>query len=96
MRTQAQLKELLTELDSLTSFISSHGRPQEYMSSLFDFACNVNDTISWALGDITTEHFKGDAFIQLNRLKRIAAKIEVRTGFEVQPPPPEERHPPHR
>lgn len=80
MRTEQELKELEQKLSKLTGFIAGHGNDREFKNKDFDFACNVSDTISWVLGETTTENFTSEAFINLDKLQKIAYRIEIRTG----------------
>lgn len=80
MRTIEELREVEKELTKLTGFISEHGYKKEVNNKDFDFACNVTDTISWVLMEIETEHFKSDSYINIEKLRKIAYKIEIRTG----------------
>ncbi|MBA7585904.1 hypothetical protein ES708_27896 [subsurface metagenome] len=80
MRSEQVIKELAEELEKLTGFIGEHGMPKEHMSKDFDFACTVCDALAWVLGEISTKHFTGDAYLNLFRLKHIARAIEIKTG----------------
>ncbi|MBA7495858.1 hypothetical protein ES702_06454 [subsurface metagenome] len=80
MRSEAEIKRLGMELSHLTGFIGELGDNKEFKNKSFDFACNVHDAISWVLGEITTEHFVGDGYIDIAKLKTIASNIEARTG----------------
>lgn len=80
MRTELELRKLEAQLSRLTQFIAGTGNDREFKNKDFDFACNAQDTISWVLGEVTTEHFTGEGFIDIDTLQKIAYKIEIRTG----------------
>lgn len=80
MRTESELTELSETLSRLTGFIAGNGNDREFKNKDFDFACNVTDTISWVLMETTTEIFISDAFINLDKLQKVAYRIEIRTG----------------
>jgi len=46
--------------------------------------CNVADAFSWALGEISTEHFKSNAYLDTDNLKKIVEKIEKRTDKKLE------------
>lgn len=45
---------------------------------------NVTDAFSWALGEISTEYFRSNAYLNTDNLKRIVEKIEKRTGKKLE------------
>lgn len=84
MRSEQELRQLVTELDKLTEFISAHGNEKEFNTKDFNFACNVSDVISWVLEEITTERFTSDNYIDVVKLKAVVSKIELRTGQKLE------------
>ncbi len=50
----------------VSSVAAGAGDKKEFSSKDFVFACNVQDTISWVLGEIETEHFRSDAFLNVD------------------------------
>ncbi len=80
MISEQEIRILKEELAKLTGFIGEHGIGSELQDKDFQFACNASDTLSWVLGEITTECFTGSTYINLFRPKHIARAIEIRTG----------------
>lgn len=84
MRSEQEIKELVEELSRLTGFIGEFGTEEELQSSDFRFSCNVSDALFWVLGEISTEGFRSDAYLNLADLKRVARGIEARTGKRLE------------
>jgi len=82
MRNIQELKEFETKLSRLTGVVAGWCTDKEFksVSQSFDFACYVQDTIAWVLGEITNEQFEGNEFIDIAKLRAIAEKIVTRTG----------------
>lgn len=80
MQSEQEVKELKEELSKLTGFISEFGSTPEFQNKDVRFSCDVCDVLSWVLKEISTEHFKSDSYINLDKLKHIARAIEVKTG----------------
>ena len=84
MRTEQELKELVEKLSKLTGFIAEYGEHNEFEEKNVGFACDVDDTIAWVLGEITTERFTSDAYVNIEVLQLIATNIELRTGHKLE------------
>ena len=74
------IKELKEELERITGFIGEYGTEEENKEHEFSFACNICDGLDWILGEISTEGFKSDAYLDLAKLKIMVTEIEQRTG----------------
>ncbi len=80
MQSEQKVRELKEELAKLTGFISRFGtEPQDNDNSVL-FCCIVSVTLDWILGKTATEKFKGDTYLNLDRVKQITREIEMRTG----------------
>ncbi len=82
MQNETEIQELKQELETLTSFISANGTDEE--RNIINYACNTTDALLWILEEITTEHFKSDAYLDLFKIRAIAENIEYRTGENMQ------------
>lgn len=80
MRSERELKEVEAKLNKLTGFIAEFGQNDEVATRSLGFAYDVNNTIKWVLGEITTEQFTSDAYLDVAMLRAIVANIELRTG----------------
>ena len=78
MRSEEEVRKLKEELEKITGFISEFGTDEELENIVF--ACDVVDALSWVLGEITTEQFLSDSYLNMEKLKRITREIEKRTG----------------
>jgi hypothetical protein len=84
MRSEQEIKELAEELSRLTGFIVEFGTEKEFQSDDFKFCCNVSDTLYWVSGEIPTENFRSDSYLNLVELKKVVRGIEARTGKKLQ------------
>lgn len=84
MRNQQEVREVEQELSKLTSFIGELGTEEEFHNKDVQFSCNITDALSWVLEEISSEHFKSDAYVNLMCLREIANTIEKRTGNKLQ------------
>ncbi|MBA7475502.1 hypothetical protein ES707_10873 [subsurface metagenome] len=84
MRTEQEVKDLVKELEKLTGFIGENGLPEQVGTKDYLFSCNVCDALTWVLGEIETDHFKSDAYINLERLRDTAGEIETATGKKLK------------
>ena len=80
MRSEQEVRQFDEELSKLTAFISEHGSTEQLVSAEFRFTCDICDALKWVLGEIPTDHFKSDAYLNLERLKDTATYIETTTG----------------
>jgi hypothetical protein len=84
MRSEQEIKELVKELSRLTGFIGEFGTEEEFQSDDLKFCNNAFDTLYWILGEISTERFRSDAYLNLAELKEVAREIETRTGRKLE------------
>ena len=82
MRSEEEVRKLKEELERITSFISEFGTDEEFEG--IEFACDVIDALSWVLGEITTEQFLSDSYLNIEKVKRIIREIEKRTGKKLE------------
>lgn len=80
MRSQQEIRELMEKLEKLTGFIGEFGSLKELYNKDVQFACNASDVLSWVLGEITSERFISDAYVNFAHLEEIALMVERRTG----------------
>ncbi|MBA7638499.1 hypothetical protein ES703_46155 [subsurface metagenome] len=57
-----------------------HTPADERLDKDVRFSCNVSDTLAWDLGEIQTERFRSEDYLNLEHVKQIARAIEIRTG----------------
>jgi hypothetical protein len=84
MRSEQEIKELVKELSRLSGFIREFGTEEEFQSDGLKFCCNVSDALYWVSGEIPTENFRSDAYLNLAELKEVARGIETRTGKKLE------------
>ncbi len=80
MRSEKEVRELLRIIEPIISFISEHGRNEDLDDDNWRYACDVVDTLYWVLGEIDTERFLSDAYLNLEKLRKTVARIESETG----------------
>jgi len=84
MRNSEEIIQLKEELSKLTAFISDFGLEEEFHDTNVQFSCDITDTLSWVLEEISSEDFRSDNYVNLQHLKEIASTIEKRTGNKLQ------------
>ena len=84
MRNLQEVIELKEELEKLTGFVGEFGLEEEFRDEDVQFSCNITDAFSWMLGEISSEDFRSDNYVNLQHLKEIASTIEKRTGNKLQ------------
>ncbi|TKJ35809.1 MAG: hypothetical protein CEE38_14490 [Planctomycetes bacterium B3_Pla] len=80
MRSEQEVRELMEKLSKLSSFVGEFGTLKELYNKDVQFACNASDVLDWVLGEITSESFISDAYVNLTHLEEIALMVERRTG----------------
>jgi len=69
MKSEKEIKDVQNLLSKLTGFIADHGSDEEQRHRDFEYACNIDDVLSWILMDvITTESFLND-YIEVSSLE---------------------------
>jgi len=71
-------------LDRITGIIADHGEDRHLKDEALKYACDVSDSLSWALGDIDTESFTGPDYFNLDRLVAIVMEIERKRGRQAR------------
>jgi hypothetical protein len=84
MRSETETRELKEKIDKLTGFITDFGSQGEYKKAAMTYACNASDTLSWLLGEISTEDFEGEVYLGVANMQQIAEGIEERKGKKLQ------------
>lgn len=84
MKNQQEVRELMEKLSKLTGFIAEFGTLKELYNKDVQFSCNASDALSWVLGEITSEVFVSDAYVNFTHLREIALMIERRTGKKLE------------
>jgi hypothetical protein len=84
MKSEQEIKEVKAQLEKLSGFIADLGNDEEFGHKDVAYSNDIDDALSWVLGQITTERFLSDAYVNLSNLYEIAEKVEVRTGNKVE------------
>jgi len=84
MRNEKEVQELKEKLEKLTGFIADFGLSKELDKADMTFANDVCDALGWVLGEISTENFESDSYLNLVNLQQVAKEIEKRTGKKLQ------------
>ncbi len=84
MRSEQEIKKLVEELSRLTGFIGEFGTEEESQGDDVKFCCNVSDALYWVSGEISTERFRSDAYLNLVELRKVAREVEARTGKKLE------------
>ncbi len=84
MRNEQEIKELEQELSRLSGFISDYGTPKEFEEKEVAYICNVVDALDWVLGEIDSESFRFEDYLDLDALRRAVLVIEARTGKKLE------------
>lgn len=84
VRNEREIKELEEELSKITGFIADFGTDREFNDEDVKFSNDVTDALSWVLEEISTEHFRSNAYLNIANLKKLAEKIEKRTGRKLE------------
>ena len=84
MREEREIRELEEELDRLTGFVGEYGPEGILQDKDFVFLCTVVDIFGWVLGEVTTEHFRSDAYLNMDKAKGMVKEIEKRTARRLE------------
>ena len=84
VRSEKEVRKLRDELERLVCFIAEFGTGEEYDHEDVRYASDITDALSWVLGEITTEQFMSSDYINIESLRRLAKKIEERTGRKLE------------
>ncbi|MFC1787534.1 hypothetical protein ACFLY8_05865 [Halobacteriota archaeon] len=84
MRSETEIRKFMERLDKLTGFIADFGDDDEFEKDEITYACDASDTLSWLLGEISTEAFEGEDYLRVAIMQQIAEEIEKRTGKKLQ------------
>lgn len=84
MRSEEELRKLKDELERLSAFIGEFGTDKEFEHEDVKYSADVSDALDWVLGEITTERFRSDDFLNIDGLKGLAKRIEERTGKKLK------------
>ncbi|MBW2672630.1 MAG: hypothetical protein JRD89_04330 [Deltaproteobacteria bacterium] len=81
MRSEKEVRTLREEIEKMNDFISDYGTDKDFEA--ITYACDVCDALSWVLGEITTEQFLSDSYLDMENLKGLIRNIEKRTGKKI-------------
>ena len=74
MRNQDEIQALIKELKNTVDVDNLEEYDRVANERDFNFLCDVLDTLSWVLGEIDTEDFKSEAYLNLDELKKKAKR----------------------
>ncbi len=80
MRSEKEINKIRDELVEIVDFIVDSGTEKESEDEDVDFAHDVLDVLDWVLGEISTDDFKVEPYLNMARLEEIVSDIEGRTG----------------
>jgi len=72
MKNEREIKEIVDELESAVNVDDTEEYDRVAEDKDFKYLCNVLDALSWVLGEISTDNFKSDAYINLDKIKKKA------------------------
>jgi len=79
MRTEKEIEELRDELSRMIDYVADFGSEKDIENEDVDFAHDVLDVIDWVLGEIETEDFKVEPYLNMAKLKEMVSSIEDKT-----------------
>ncbi len=80
MRTEQEIEELKNELSRMVDYIVDFGSEKDMENEDVDFSHDVLDVIDWVLGEIETDDFKVEPYLNIARLEEIVSSIENKTA----------------
>ncbi len=84
MLSKKEIEELKDELQRYSGFIEDHGSDEEFNDDDVVYLNHVLDCIDWCIGEISTEDFTSESYLNIGRLKSIVRAIESRTNKRVE------------
>ena len=79
MRTEQEIEDIRSELSQMIDYIVDFGSEKDIENEDVDFANDVLYVIEWVLGEIETEDFKVEPYLNMARLEEIVSSIEDKT-----------------
>ncbi|NQT72279.1 MAG: hypothetical protein HQ553_05850 [Chloroflexi bacterium] len=79
MRTEKEIEELRNELSRMIDYVADFGSEKDIENEDVDFAHDVLDVIDWVLGEIETEDFKVEPYLNMAGLEEIVSSIGDKT-----------------
>jgi len=80
VRCEEEVRKLKNELEEIVSFIGEYGDFKDLKDPNWIYACTVVDTLSWVLGEIDTEKFLSNAYLNMSKLRKIMNEIILKKG----------------
>ncbi len=80
MRNEQEIRALKEELARLNGFIGEHGSAKQFGNRDYLFSRIICHALSWFLGEISTDQFRSDTHINIERLYEQIRAIETTTG----------------
>ena len=79
MRSTVEIEKLRDLLGGIVDTLTEYGTEEEVGSFAFAYLCNVVDALNWVLGEITTENFLSNSYLDVDTwMKR---KVELKEDF---------------
>jgi len=77
MRSEEEIREMINELENAVNVDNIEEYDRVAKNGDFKYLCNILDALSWVLEEISTDDFKSDAYINLDKIKNKAkGKLE--------------------
>ena len=84
MRSEKEIKELKDELLEIIDFIVDNGTEEESEDEDVDFAHDVLDVLDWVLGEISTDDFKVEPYLNIATMNAIVEDIKTRAEEQTE------------
>ena len=84
MRSEKEIKELKDELLEIIDFIVDNGTEEESEDEDVDFAHDVLDVLDWVLGEISTDDFKVEPYLNITVMNAIVEDIKTRAEEQTE------------
>ena len=84
MRSEKEIKELKDELLEIIDFIVDNGTEEESEDEDVDFAHDVLDVLDWVLGEISTDDFKVEPYLNITVINAIVEDIKTRAEEQTE------------
>jgi hypothetical protein len=84
MKKEKEIKDFISHISRITSFIADYGNAEENNHRDFDYLCNFIDVLNWVLSDMPADDLLND-YLTLTKsgkieILEIIQNIEKRTG----------------
>lgn len=82
MIDEVEIRGLQSRLEKFSDFIADYGSDNEFNNDAMEFANNICDALSWVIGEISTDDFKSEAYLNMLELETVANNIEDKVWEE--------------